>query len=37
MSEWDSDKTPEWGDKPAEPRAGEISHRFRLNRAETGS
>ncbi|MGO2136072.1 S49 family peptidase [Marinobacter sp.] len=22
MSEWDSDKTPEWGDKPAEPRAG---------------
>ena len=22
MSEWDSDTTPEWGDKPAEPRAG---------------
>ncbi|MDO6440693.1 MULTISPECIES: S49 family peptidase [unclassified Marinobacter] len=22
MSDWDSDKSPEWGDKPAEPRPG---------------
>ncbi|MGO1749105.1 MAG: S49 family peptidase [Marinobacter sp.] len=22
MSDWDSDKTPEWGDKPTEPRSG---------------